>query len=350
MGRGDRDRLGSGFAAVYIHSVHHDIPAGLVNLADASLGAEALWANDEFFAAKERMLDPAPPVSRPGTYDAHGQWMDGWETRRRREPGHDSCILRLALRGAIRVLDLDTSFFTGNYPPQASVDATDDADPLAAGASWTPLLGKTDLGGDRLNRFPVDDARPWRALRLNIHPDGGIARLRAWGVVLADWTAVRDDEIVDLFAIERGGVALIANDQHYGDIRNLNRPGRGINMGDGWETRRRRDPGADWVIVRLGHPGTIREVEVDTAHFRGNYPDRVSLRAALVRGAGDDALAQASEQWPLLLPEQKLRADTQHRFRRELAALGPVSHLRMTIHPDGGVSRLRAFGTVARPR
>ena len=128
----------------------HDIPAGLVNLADSSLGAEALWANDEFFAAKERMLDPAPPVSRPGTYDAHGQWMDGWETRRRRDPGHDSCILRLALRGAIRVLDLDTSFFTGNYPPQASVDATDDADPLAAGASWTPLLGKTDLGGDRL--------------------------------------------------------------------------------------------------------------------------------------------------------------------------------------------------------
>jgi allantoicase len=317
--------------------VDHDIPAGLVNLADATLGAEALWANDEFFAAKERMLDPAPPVSRPGTYDAHGQWMDGWETRRRREPGHDSCILRLALRGAIRVLDLDTRYFTGNYPPQASVDATDDPDPLAAGAHWTPLLGKSALGGDRLNRFPVDDARPWRALRLNIYPDGGIARLRAWGAVQADWSA-------------RGGVALLANDQHYGDIRNLNRPGRGINMGDGWETRRRREPGADWVVVRLGHPGTIREVEVDTAHFRGNYPDRVSLRAALVRDAAGDALAQASEHWPLLLPEQKLRADAQHRFRNELAALGPVSHLRMTIHPDGGVSRLRLFGTAARPR
>jgi allantoicase len=329
--------------------VDQDIPTGLINLADASLGASALWANDEFFAAKERMLDPAPPVSKPGTYDAHGQWMDGWETRRRREPGHDACIVKLAYRGAIRVLDLDTHFFTGNYPPQASVDATDDADPLARDARWTTILAQSALGGDRRNRFTVADPRPWRALRLNIYPDGGIARLRAWGTVQADWTGVAGDEIVDLFAIERGGVALDANDQHYGNIRNLNRPGRGVNMGDGWETRRRREPGADWVIVRLGHPGIIREVEVDTAHFRGNYPDRVSLQAALLSEAAADTLPAASDTWPVLLPEQKLRADAVHRFAGEVVPLGPVSHLRMTIHPDGGVSRLRLFGTVARP-
>ena len=326
-----------------------DIPAGLVNLADASLGASALWANDEFFAAKERMLDPAPPVSKPGTYDAHGQWMDGWETRRRREPGHDACIVKLAYRGAIRVLDLDTHFFTGNYPPQASVDATDDADPLARDARWTTILAQSALGGDRRNRFTVSDPRPWQALRLNIYPDGGIARLRAWGTVQADWTGVASDEVVDLFAIERGGVALDANDQHYGNIRNLNRPGRGVNMGDGWETRRRREPGADWVIVRLGHPGIIREVEVDTAHFRGNYPDRISLRAALLSEAAAESLPAASDQWPVLLPEQKLRADAVHRYSREVLALGPVSHVRMTIHPDGGVSRLRLFGTISRP-
>lgn len=326
-----------------------DIPAGLINLADASLGAAALWANDEFFAAKERMLNPAPPIAKPGTYDAHGQWMDGWETRRRREPGQDSCIVGLALRGAIRVLDLDTQYFTGNYPPQASVDATDDADPLARDARWTTILAKSALGGDRRNRFTVADPRPWRALRLNIYPDGGIARLRAWGVVQADWSGVKDGEVVDLFAIERGGVALVANDQHYGDIRNLNRPGRGVNMGDGWETRRRREPGADWVIVKLGHPGTIREVEVDTAHFRGNYPDRVSLQAALAPEAKPQSLPSASERWPVLLPEQKLRADAVHRYSQEVLAVGPVSHVRMTIHPDGGVSRLRLFGTVTRP-
>jgi len=326
--------------------VDQDIPPGLINLADGSLGAAALWANDEFFAAKERMLNPAPPVSKPGSYDAHGQWMDGWETRRRREPGHDSCVLRLALRGAVRVLDLDTHHFTGNYPPQASVDASDAADPLAADAPWTTILPKSALGGDRRNRFSIADPRPWRALRLNIYPDGGIARLRAWGAVQADWSAVKDGELVDLFAVERGGASLLANDQHYGDIRNLNRPGRGINMGDGWETRRRREPGHDWVVVRLGHPGTIRAVEVDTAHFRGNYPDRVSLQAA--RLSAEDGLAAASERWALLLPEQKLRADAVHRFEA-LAALGPVSHVRLNIHPDGGVSRLRLFGAVARP-
>jgi allantoicase len=326
--------------------VEQDIPPGLINLADGTLGASALWANDEFFAARERMLNPAPPVSKPGTYDAHGQWMDGWETRRRREPGHDSCVVKLALRGAIRVLDLDTHYFTGNYPPQASVDATDAADPLATDAAWTTILPKCALGGDRRNRFTVADPRPWRALRLNIYPDGGIARLRAWGAVQADWSAVKDGEVVDLFAIERGGVSIIANDQHYGDIRNLNRPGRGINMGDGWETRRRREPGHDWVVVRLGHPGKIRAAEVDTAHFRGNYPDRVSLQAA--RLSAEDGLAAASEKWATLLPEQKLRADAVHRFEA-LADLGPVSHVRMNIHPDGGVSRLRLFGTVARP-
>lgn len=328
--------------------MNDDIPAGLINLADGSQGALALWANDEFFAAKERMLQQSEPVSRAGTFDEHGQWMDGWETRRRRTPGHDSCIVRLAYPGVVKLVDLDTRHFTGNYPPRASVDATADPDPLQPGTRWTTILPVRELGGNRHNVFPVEDGSAWRALRLNIIPDGGIARLRVWGIVQADGTSVRDDELVDLFAVERGGVALVANDQHYGSIRNLNRPGRGVNMGDGWETRRRREPGADWVIVRLGHPGTIRQVEVDTAHFRGNFPDRVSMQAALVRGLAGDALESASADWPLLLPEQPLLADAVHLFRDQVVKLGPVSHVRMTIHPDGGVSRLRLVGTVAR--
>lgn len=325
-----------------------DIPAGLVNLADGSQGAQALWANDEFFAAKERMLQQSEPVFRAGTFDGHGQWMDGWETRRRRTPGQDSCIVRLAYPGVVKLIDLDTRHFTGNYPPRASVDATCDPDPLKPGTHWSTILPARELGGNRHNLFPVADGSAWTALRLNIIPDGGIARFRVWGTVQPDWSTVAADQIVDLFAVERGGVALLANDEHYGSIRNLNRPGRGVNMGDGWETRRRREPGADWVIVRLGHPGIIREVEVDTAHFRGNYPDRVSMQAALVRGIADEALESASANWPLLLPEQKLSADAVHRFKDQVAGLGPVSHLRMTIHPDGGVSRLRLIGTVAR--
>jgi allantoicase len=325
-----------------------DIPQGLVNLADESLGARALWANDEFFAAKERMLARGEPVSKPGTFDAHGQWMDGWETRRRRAPGHDSCIVKLAFPGVIKLIDLDTRNFTGNYPPKASVEATNDADPTAADTRWTPILPASALSGDRHNPFPISAAGAWAALKLNIFPDGGIARFRVYGVVQPDWNGVREDEVIDLFAIERGGVALQANDQHYGHIGNLNRPGRGVNMGDGWETRRRREPGHDWVIVRLGHPGIIEAVEIDTAHFRGNYPDSVSLQAAMAQRRAADASEDASERWPSLLTQQKLNADAQHRFQAELANLGPVSHVRMNIHPDGGVSRLRLFGRIAR--
>lgn len=324
-----------------------DIPNGLINLAEDALGAEALWANDEFFAAKERMLSRAEPVFRANTFDEHGQWMDGWETRRRRRPGHDSCIVRLAYRGSIRLIDLDTRHFTGNYPPQASVEASADADPLNPAARWTTILPTSALQGNRHNLFPVDDTGSWQFLRLSIFPDGGIARLRAWGVVQPDWSAIGKDRVVDLFALKHGGVGVEANDQHYGHIRNLNRPGRGVNMGDGWETRRRREPGYDWAILKLGHAGTIQEVEIDTAHFRGNFPDRVSLQAALAEGVADEALEAASLRWPVLLPEQPMRADAQHRFKEELIDLGPLSHVRMNLHPDGGVSRLRLYGKIA---
>jgi allantoicase len=319
------------------------------------------------------MLARAEPVSRPGVFDEHGQWMDGWESRRRRTPGHDSCIVRLASPGVIRSLDLDTRYFTGNYPPQASIDATDHPDPLSPAARWTRILSPRPLKGNDHNVFACESDAVWRALRLNIYPDGGIARLRAYGEPRPDAdVAARapagptTDAVpgaatghpggspasrvatphVDLFALELGGVAIEANDEHYGSIRNLNRPGRGVNMGDGWETRRRREPGFDWVILKLGRPGTIREVLVDTAHFKGNYPDRVSLNAAMMPDASDRGLAALSMHWPLLLPEQKLRADAEHRFAAGIVSLGPVSHVRMNIHPDGGVSRLRLYGEV----
>ena len=324
-----------------------EVPSGLVNLAEDALGAEVLSVTDDFFAACERMLSRAEPVSRPGTFDAHGQWMDGWESRRRRDGGHDAAIVKLALRGAIRLIDLDTRYFTGNFPPQASVDATDDADPLQPDARWTPLLPPSALQGNRHNFFPIENPGSWKFLRLNIFPDGGIARLRVWGEVRPDWREIGARRI-DLLAVQHGGVSLLANDQHYGQIGNLNRPGRGINMGDGWETRRRREPGHDWAILRLGRPGTIDEVEVDTAHFRGNYPDRVSLQATLLDNAVTGTLEAASASWPLLLPEQPMRADHQHRFTTEIVRLGPVSHVRLNLHPDGGVSRLRLYGTVAR--
>ena len=248
-----------------------------IRLEQPRLGTRATFATDEFFAAKERLIDFSEPVFIDDKYDDHGKWMDGWESRRRRTPGHDYCVIRLGVPGIIRGLDINTSYFTGNYPPQASIDAcvSDEENPHDG---WVELLEKIDLDGDTHHLIPVHNDNSWTHLRLNIFPDGGIARLRVFGEVQR--TAPEEEGVSDLIAMRHGGRALSCSDEHYGSMHNLNLPGRGINMGDGWETARRRGPGNDWVILALGQPGTISRVEVDTAHFKGNYPDRVSVEVA----------------------------------------------------------------------
>lgn len=313
-----------------------------IRLEQPRLGTRVTFATDEFFAAKERLIDPAEPVFIDGKYDDHGKWMDGWESRRRRKPGYDYCVIRLGVAGVVRGVDIDTRYFTGNFPPQASIDACVSDDDVPENG-WESLLSKTDLQGNSHHYIEIDDDRSWTHVRLNIFPDGGVARLRLYGEVMpAD-----DDEegIIDLFALRHGGRALRASDEHYGSMHNLNLPGRGINMGDGWETARRRGPGNDWVIVSLGRPGTIERAEIDTAHFKGNYPDRVSLEAATFGDPGE--VSNDSDRWQTLLPESKLHMDQQHFFEDELAGIGPVTHVRMSIYPDGGVSRLRLFGRPA---
>ena len=177
-------------------------------------------------------------------------------------------------------------------------------------------------------------------MRLNIFPDGGIARLRIYGEVRPDFSRISG--VVDLLALEHGGRALACSDEHYGSMHNLNVAGRGVNMGDGWETARRRGPGNDWVVLALGHVGTIESVEVDTAHFKGNYPDRVALDVALI--SDGTVPGYDDDRWQTLLAESKLEMDKQHTFTTELESPGPVSHVRMSIFPDGGISRLRLFG------
>jgi allantoicase len=305
------------------------------------------WASDEFFAPRHRLIDPEAPVWRAGVYDEHGKWMDGWETRRRRGGGHDSCVVRLGLRGVVRGVDLDTSYFDGNQPVAASIEAWDGGGSPPETAAWWPLVPESPLGPSQHHRIAVaDDAhRPCTHLRLHIFPDGGVARLRAYGEVVCDWSRRDPAALWDLAAAESGGQAVIASDQHFGSMHNLLLPGRGKDMGDGWETRRRRGPGHDWVVLRLGHRGAIERVELDTAHFKGNYPDRASLQAAsLAAEPGAVTLARESESWPALLAERKLDADQVHVWSGELARLDPLTHVRLNIYPDGGVSRLRLFG------
>jgi len=310
-----------------------------IQLEQPRLGTRVIFATDEFFAAKERLIEPQEPVFIDGKYDDHGKWMDGWESRRKRVPGHDYCIVKLGLPGVVRGFDIDTRYFTGNFPPEASVEACVSEDE-APDDGWVELVSKGPLQGDAHNYIGVDSDQAWTHLRLNIFPDGGIARLRVYGEIRPALSSL--DDVVDLVALENGGRAIACSDEHYGSMHNLNIAGRGVNMGDGWETARRRGPGNDWVILALGHAGEIEKVEIDTAHFKGNYPDRAAIEAAMF--ASDEEAVAGSGVWSRLLAETKLTMDKQHYFESELESIGVVSHVRLSIYPDGGISRLRLYG------
>ncbi len=311
-----------------------------INLEQPRLGSRVTFATDEFFGAKERIIDAAEPIFIDDKYDDHGKWMDGWESRRRREPGHDYCVIRFGVPGIIHGLDVDTSHFTGNFPPHASLEACS-ANVDVPADDWVEIVPRIELAGNSHHYLDVRDDTVRTHVRLHIYPDGGVARLRVFGEVRANFADVNG--FVDLAAVEHGGRAIACSDEHYGSMQNLLAPGRGVNMGDGWETARRRGPGNDWVIIALGQPGIIERAEIDTAHFKGNYPDRVLLEGAVFDS--DEAAVSSSNQWQTLLPEEKLKMDQQHYFEG-LQSIGAVSHVRVAIYPDGGISRVRLFGQV----
>jgi allantoicase len=325
-----------------------DFTRRYVNLADARLGAKALACSDDFFAEMSRMLNPEPAVFVPGKYDTNGKWMDGWESRRKRGPGHDWCIVRLARPGVLFGVDLDTSHFTGNYPPAIALEGCDVAngDP-DANTVWFPVLAAMNLGGNAHRYVALDGAHRVSHLRVNLYPDGGLARLRVYGVPDPTLAQAEADGLIDLVAALNGGTVVAANNQHFGLASSLLIPGRGVNMGDGWETRRRREPGNDWCILALGQPGVIEAIEVDTCHFKGNYPDRCSIQATNATGGTAESMVTQSMFWPVLLPEQKLQMDHQHHYRAEIVLRQPVTHVRFNLFPDGGVSRLRLRGRIA---
>lgn len=316
-----------------------------VNLALERLGAEVVEASDEFFAPRHRLILPADPVFIPDKYDDHGKWMDGWESRRKREPGHDYCVVRLGAPGVVESLVIDTRHFTGNFPPEAEIEATmcehhvppDDA-------RWHPVVSRVTLLGDNVAEFRAEAGGPWTHLRLNIFPDGGVARLRAYGrFAVAHHPG---GQAFDAAAIVNGGKALLCNNEHFGTVSNMLMPGQGVNMGDGWETRRRRTPGHDWAIIELGAAVRVERVIVDTAFFKGNYPARCSIQATGDSDVALEDLAGMSRQWPELLSAQALGPDAEFQFAPELLPHEPVRLLRLNIYPDGGISRLRVMGRV----
>lgn len=314
-----------------------------VNLASPRLGAEAVACSDDFFAPMARMLADAPPVWKTGLYDENGKWMDGWEGRRRRDGGHDWCVVRLGGPARIRGVDIDTAFFTGNYPPAASIRAAAGEEMPQDDSGWTEILPATALGPDAHHFVEIASGEAWRWIRLDMLPDGGIARLRLYGDPVPDWSSA--GEVPELSALRNGGRAIAWNDAHYGNVWAVLSEGRGASMADGWETRRRREPGHDWLIVALGARGVIERIEIDTCHFKGNFPDAASVQAADVGWGTEESLATQAMFWEEVLGWRKLGPDAVHVFEgAELAALGPVSHVKLAIHPDGGVSRFRVYG------
>jgi allantoicase len=320
--------------------------AKLTDLAAARLGGQVLYATDDFFAEKENLILPGRGIFITDKYTDRGKWMDGWESRRKRTPGHDWCIVQLATTGKISGFDIDTNFFLGNHPPHASIEAAliDDADSIVGWdtVAWTEVLSKSPLDPGSQNFYDCSSTEAWSHLRLHIYPDGGVARLKVYGEVEKDWSKVPPETEADLAAAINGGQAIACNDMFFSAMSNLIMPGRGVNMGDGWETKRNRTPNnRDWVILRLAHPGRIQSIIVDTAHFKGNYPDRCSIEAC--HAQNDDDVVNDKVNWQLLLPEQKLSADNIHEFT-QLSAQGLFTHIRLNIFPDGGISRLRIFG------
>ena len=315
-----------------------------INLAQASFGASVIEATDEFFGAKENLLNDSDPVFIPGKFTDQGKWMDGWESRRKRHEGYDYCVVKLGVPGIIRHIDIDTRHFTGNFPPSASIDACFSESPPDETTSWVRILPSKSLQADSHNRFDIDSSFQWNYVRLNIYPDGGVARLRVYGEFLPDWDHHHPEDVIDLISLKNGGRALICNDEHFGAVQNVITPYPPRNMGDGWETRRRREPGYDWAIFSLGRLGRVEKIVIETHFFKGNYPESCSIQGSYVKGGSEDTLATQSLFWPHLLTKSQLKPDETHTYISEINDIGDISHIRLNIFPDGGISRLYIYG------
>ncbi|XP_056301582.1 allantoicase [Danio aesculapii] len=363
------------------------------NLACETAGGKVIFATDEWFAPARNLLKRDPPEFIASAFTEFGKWMDGWETRRKRIPGHDWCIVQLGVPGIIHGFDVDTSFFTGNYAPFASIQAACldqmpsialEGDRTGMAASTSQFEAVAQLNSDSWEEVvPVTKLKPGYAdtchnylsvtyphrvthIRFNIYPDGGTARLKVYGIGKKDWSSVSGQDLVDLVALVNGGVCVGFSDAHYGHPRNMIGLGMAENMGDGWETARRLDrprvlkedekgilqvPGSEWAIFRLGHPGIISKIELDTNHFKGNFPDSCRIEACSLTQDEENSFIHSqwssdkSPMWNILLPPQKMKAHHRHVFSGpSLVHSGPVSHIRMVIAPDGGISRLRIWG------
>ncbi len=317
---------------------------GLIDLAQSRLGSKIVYKTDEFFAPAKRIINPWPPIFKEGVFDEHGKWMDGWETRRKRDKGHDYLILKLGKPGKINKVDIDTSYFSGNQPSKISLEACFSKKKLPSNNSkWITILKKKTTKANSHHFFYIKNKSIFTHIKLNIYPDGGIARIRIYGSMQTKKKFGK--KIINLTSVLNGATPIACNNEHFGRAENILAPGTGKNMGDGWETRRSRGKNFDWLIIRCAAAGKINKIQIDTHHFKGNYPDKCSLQAAhLNTRVSGKAIVKKSRKWKLLLNKVKLHAHKKHNFQNKLMKNKKVNYIKINIFPDGGISRIRAFG------
>ncbi|WP_299074258.1 allantoicase [uncultured Paraglaciecola sp.] len=320
-----------------------------VDLCSERVGGETLSCSDDFFAEMENLLKPGRGIFIDDKYTERGKWMDGWESRRSygRDNGRefDWCIIRLGISGVIHGFDIDTNYFRGNAPQTVSVEACVSAEQPNENTIWHTVLSEQEVQAHSQNIFEISNSHSWTHVRLNMFPDGGIARFRVYGEADVNWNNFVAGELIDLASIKNGAKALLVSDMFFSDKNNLIMPGRGKDMGDGWETKRRRDPGPDWSIVKLAALGSIEKVIIDTCHFKGNFPDTFTLEG--IHSSHDDFTdVNESLDWQTIIPKTKLYAHREHLFINEIMAdkLSAFTHVKLSIFPDGGISRMRVFG------
>ncbi len=324
----------------------------LINVASSDSGTKVIYCSDEFFADSSRMLQSSDPIWIEDKYVDTGKWMDGWESRRRRDGKNDFCFIRLGSKSSIKSFNLDTTHFTGNFAPGISIygcsvpgGTTDDCvvDGTAVN-EWLELLSEQELMGDSHNLFECTSNQPITHLKIILHPDGGIARFRAYGET---WIETRDSSFngINVISKESGARAIYANDEHFGCLSNILEEHEPLSMADGWETRRRREPGNDWGILALAKPAKVDEIIVDTKFFKGNFPDTISISTANISNEEESSLIKGSQSWKKLLDGKKLGMDQIHTFKKEeILHNEPITHLRIDIYPDGGIARLKLIG------
>jgi len=319
---------------------------GLIDLAQSRLGSKIVYKTDEFFAPAKRIINPWSPVFKEGVFDKHGKWMDGWETRRKRTKGHDYLIIKFGKPGKIHKVDVDTSYFNGNQPSKVSLEACISKKKFTnKNSKWVSILKKKSTKPNSHHFFNIKNKSIFTHVKLNIYPDGGVARIRIYGNMKINKQFGK--KIINLTSVLNGASPIACNNEHFGRAENILAPGMGKNMGDGWETRRSRGKNFDWLIIKFGRTGTINKIEIDTHHFKGNYPDKCTVQAAYIpKKISNYSIVKKSNKWKSLLNKVKLNANKKHCFNNMTMRKNNINFIRINIYPDGGISRIRTFGKV----